>query len=192
MGLIKKTPFTDYDSRNSTLVAINLHEDDEVVAVRTTNGSDDLLLFTSDGQGIRFSERDLRPMGRATQGVRGIRLREGDEVIAAATSKDGEEVILITSGGYGKRVAVDQFPVQHRGGIGVKSMKLTRVRGRLVAGRAISAGAELFAVSSEGVVIRLSTKSISRQKREASGVRVMNLAAGAEVAAIASVPPEDE
>ncbi len=192
MGLIKKTPFADYDSRNATLVAINLQDDDEVVAVRTTNGSDDLLLLTRNGQGIRFSEGDLRPMGRATQGVRGIRLREGDEVISAATSKDGEEVLLITSGGYGKRVALNQFPVQRRGGIGVKSMKLTRVRGKLVAGRAVSAGAELFAISSEGVVIRLSAKSISRQKRDASGVKVMNLAQGSELTAIAPVPQEEE
>jgi DNA gyrase subunit A len=191
MGLIKKTPFSDYDSRNASLVAINLHEGDEVVAVRTTNGSDDLLLLTRDGQGIRFPERDLRPMGRATQGVRGIRLREGDEVISAATSKDGDEVLLITSGGYGKRVALDQFPVQHRGGVGVKTMKLTRVRGRMVAGRTISPGDELFAVSSEGVVIRLSAKSISRQKREASGVRVMNLTGGAELTAIAPAPQEE-
>jgi len=191
-GLIKKTPFTDYDSRNSTLVAINLQDDDEVVAVRTTNGSDDMLLFTRDAQGIRFSEGDLRPMGRATRGVRGVKLRKGDEVIAAATSKDGDEILLITTGGYGKRVAIDQFPVQHRGGIGVKSIKLTRVRGKLVAARAILPTAELFAVSSEGVVIRLSAKSISRQKREATGVKVMNLAAGVELTAIAPVPQDEE
>jgi DNA gyrase subunit A len=192
MGLVKKTPFNEYDSRNASLVAINLHEGDEVVAVRTTNGSDDLLLFTRNGQGIRFSERDLRPMGRATQGVRGIKLREGDVVIAAATSKDGEEVLLVTSGGYGKRVALDQFPIQRRGGIGVKSMKLTRTRGTLVAGRAVSGGAELVAVSSDGVVIRIVTKSISRQKRDASGVKVMNLASGAELTAMAPVPAEEE
>jgi DNA gyrase subunit A len=191
LGLVKKTPFTDYDSRNSSLVAINLQEGDEVVSVRTTNGSDHLLLFTRNGQGIRFSEEDLRPMGRATRGVRGIRLRAGDEVISAATSKDGEEVLLVTSGGYGKRVAVDQFPVQRRGGIGVKSMKLTRVRGTLVAGRAVSPGAEVFAVSSEGVVIRLGTKTISRQKRDASGVKVMNLAPGTQLTAIAPVPIEE-
>ncbi len=190
-GLIKKTPFSDYDSRNSTLVAINLQDDDEVVAVRTTDGSDDVLLFTRNAMGIRFSEGDLRPMGRATQGVRGIKLREGDEVISAATSKDGEELLLVSSGGYGKRVAMSQFPVQRRGGIGVKSMKLTRVRGMLVAGRAISPGSEVFAVSSGGVVIRLGTKTISRQKREASGVKVMNLAKDTELTAIAPVPPED-
>jgi len=191
MGLVKKTAFHDYDSRNATLVAINLQEGDEVVAVRTTNGEDELLLFTSNGQGIRFSEKDLRPMGRATRGVRGIRLRDGDSVISAASSKDGEEVLLVTSGGYGKRVKMSEFPIQRRGGIGVKSMKLTRVRGRLIAGRAVSAGAEVFAISSDGVVIRIGTKAISRQKRDARGVKVMNVAPGVEVTAIAPAPPED-
>ncbi|HDL49623.1 MAG TPA: DNA gyrase subunit A, partial [Actinobacteria bacterium] len=191
MGLVKKTAFHDYDSRNATLVAISLQEGDEVVAVRTTNGEDELLLFTSNGQGIRFSEKDLRPMGRATRGVRGIRLRDGDSVISAASSKDGEEVLLITSGGYGKRVKMSEFPIQRRGGIGVKSMKLTRVRGRLIAGRAVSAGAEVFAISSDGVVIRIGTKGISRQKRDARGVKVMNVAPGVEVTAIAPAPLED-
>ncbi|NIA24010.1 MAG: DNA gyrase subunit A [Gammaproteobacteria bacterium] len=191
MGLVKKTAFRDYDSRNATLVAISLQEGDEVVAVRTTDGEDELLLFTSNGQGIRFSERDLRPMGRATRGVRGIRLRDGDAVISAASSKDGEEVLLITSGGYGKRVKMSEFPIQRRGGIGVKSMKLTRVRGRLIAGRAVATGAEVFAISSDGVVIRINTKTISRQKREARGVKVMNVVPGVEVTAIAPVPVED-
>ncbi len=130
-------------------------------------------------------------MGRATRGVRGVRLREGDEVIAAASSKDGEEVLLVTSGGYGKRVKMDQFPSQKRGGVGVKSFKLTRVRGHLIAGRAAATGAEVFAISSDGVVIRINTKTISRQKREASGVKVMNVAAGVEVTAIAPVPVEE-
>lgn len=130
-------------------------------------------------------------MGRATRGVRGVRLREGDAVIAAASSKDGEEVLLVTSAGYGKRVKMDAFPNQRRGGIGVKSMKLTRVRGHLVAGRAVAPGSEVFAISSDGVVIRVSTKSISRQKREASGVKVMSLSPGVEVTAIAPVPVED-
>jgi DNA gyrase subunit A len=190
MGLAKKTPFREYDSRNSTLLAINLQDGDEVVAVRTTNGEDDLLLFTEHGQGIRFSEADLRPMGRATRGVRGIKLREGDRVVGAASSKDGEEVLLVTSNGYGKRVRMREFPKQRRGGIGVKAIKLTRVRGRLVAARAVHPDDEVFAISSDGVVIRISVKSISRQKRDASGVRIMKLDTGTELTAIAPVPHE--
>lgn len=191
MGLAKKTPFREYDSRNSTLLAINLQDGDEVVAVRTTNGEDDMLLFTEHGQGIRFSEADLRPMGRATRGVRGIKLREGDRVVGAASSKDGEEVLLLTSNGYGKRVRMSEFPKQRRGGIGVKAIKPTRVRGRLVTARAVTRDSEVFLMSSDGVVIRLAVKQISRQKREASGVKVMKLNDGAELVAVAPVPADD-
>ncbi|MDH3190231.1 MAG: DNA gyrase subunit A, partial [Acidimicrobiia bacterium] len=102
-GQAKKTEFQEYDSRNSTLVAIKLTEDDELVSVHTTSGNNDFLIFTAAGQGIRFAESDLRAMGRGTQGVRGIKLREGDRVVAAVSSVDGDEVLLLTSGGYGKR-----------------------------------------------------------------------------------------
>lgn len=191
-GLVKKTPFSDYDSRNSTLVAINLIEGDELVAVRTTNGENDMLVFTGLGQGIRFSEKDLRPMGRATRGVRGIKLREGDRVVGAASSADGEEVLVITSGGYGKRVRMSEFPNQRRGGLGVKAIKLTRVRGTLVGARAIPEGGGIFVISSDGVVIRTQTNQISRQKREASGVKVMNMPPGTIISTFAPIPAEEE
>lgn len=191
-GLVKKTPFSDYDSRNSTLVAINLIEGDELVAVRTTNGENDMLVFTGLGQGIRFSEKDLRPMGRATRGVRGVKLREGDRVVGAASSADGEEVLVITSGGYGKRVRMSEFPNQRRGGLGVKAIKLTRVRGTLVGARAIPAGGGIFVISSDGVVIRTQTNQISRQKREASGVKVMNMPPGTTISTFAPIPAEEE
>ncbi len=191
-GQVKKTRFTDYDSRNSTLIAISLQDGDEVVSVRTTSGENDLLLFTRNGMGIRFSEEQIRPMGRDTRGVRGIKLREGDEVVSAASSDDGDHVLIVTSGGYGKRTAMTQFPQQKRGGIGVKAIKLTRVRGTLVAGRAIAAGAEVFFTSSDGVVIRTAADGISRQKRDATGVKVMNLTGDAKVSAVEPVPKDDE
>jgi DNA gyrase subunit A len=191
-GLVKKTPFSDYDSRNATLVAINLVGGDELVAVRTTNGENDMLLFTEMGQGIRFSEKDLRPMGRATRGVRGIKLREGDRVVGAASSADGEQVLLITSGGYGKRVAMSGFPTQRRGGLGVKAIKPTRMRGTLVGARAILDGTEIFVISSDGVVIRIEVNQISRQRREASGVRVMSLPPGTTISAFAPIPLEED
>ena len=177
-GQTKKTEFKEYDSRNSTLVAINLNEDDELVAVRTTSGQNDMLLFTRNGQGIRFSEKDLRPMGRATQGVRGIKLREGDEVVAATSNIDGEEVLLVTSGGYGKRTATDQFPRQGRGGIGVKAFKLTKVRGALIGAKAVQPDDEIFLISSKGTGIRTAVKSISRQQRVATGVKVIDVGDG--------------
>jgi DNA gyrase subunit A len=190
-GQIKKTKFSDYDSRNSSLIAIRLADDDEVVAVRTTTGKNDILLFTSDGQGIRFKESDIRAMGRDTMGVRGVRLREGDHVVSAASDQEGDEVVLLTTAGFGKRVKTAEFPRQKRGGMGVKAIKLTKARGTLVAARTIAPGAEIFVTSSTGVVIRTGTDKISRQKRDSTGVKVMTVSGGGTVTAFAQVPPEE-
>jgi DNA gyrase subunit A len=192
MGQVKKTRFSEYDSRNQVLVAISLQEGDEVVAVQATTGNNALVMFTRNGQGIRFEEADVRPMGRDTRGVRGIRLRDGDEVVAAACVAEGDELLLVTSGGYGKRTKVAEFPMRNRGGIGVKAMKLTRVRGVLVGAVAVSAGDEAFITSSDGIVIRQAVDEISRQRRDSTGVRVMNLEDGATISAIALVPREDD
>jgi DNA gyrase subunit A len=189
-GQVKKSRFGDYDSRNQVLIAIKLGADDEVVEVMTTSGKNDILMFSRNGQGIRFQETGVRPTGRDTMGVRGIRLREGDEVVSAAADERGGEVLLLTSGGYGKRTKMTEFPRQRRGGLGVRAIKLTRVRGTLVAARAVRRGAEIFVFSSDGVVIRTETDPISRQKRDASGVKVMNVAEGAELSAFALVPQD--
>jgi DNA gyrase subunit A len=191
-GTAKKTLFREYESRNQTLVAIKLTEGDEVVSVRTTTGENEMALFTSDGQGIRFGEGDLRPMGRSTHGVRGIRLREGDEVVAAASSADGSEVLLLTSHGYGKRTAIEQFPRQGRGGLGVKAIKLTKARGKLIGARAVQKGTEVFLISSTGTGFRTPVDKISRQQRNTTGVKVMNLDKGADLAAFTVVPPEED
>jgi DNA gyrase subunit A len=189
-GTAKKTPFRDYDSRNQTLVAIKLTEGDEVVSVRTTGGENDVLIFTANGQGIRFPEADLRPMGRATQGVRGIRLRAGDQVVAAASSADGDDVLLLTSNGYGKRTSIEQFRGQGRGGLGVKAIKLTKARGTLIGARGVHKGTEVFLISSKGTGIRTPVDKISRQQRDSTGVKVMNLS-GEHLAAFTVVPPEE-
>ncbi|MDJ0924385.1 MAG: DNA gyrase subunit A [Acidimicrobiia bacterium] len=192
MGQVKKSKFVDYDSRNQVLVAINLVEGDEVVAVRATSGDSDLVMVTRDGMAIRFSEEDARPMGRDTRGVRGIKLREGDEVVSAATVSNGEEILFLTSGGYGKRTAMSEFPCQKRGGIGVKAMKLTRVRGELVAALAVTREDHIFVTSSDGIVIRQGAGEISRQKRASTGVKVMSLGEGTTLAAAALVPRDED
>jgi DNA gyrase subunit A len=190
-GQVKKTRFSEYDSRQASLIAIKLAEDDEVVAVRTTSGDADLLLFTHNGQGIRFAESDIRAMGRSTQGVRGVKLREGDYVVSAAQDGEGDEVLLLTDAGYGKRTKMDQFPKQKRGGIGVKAIKITPSRGHVIGARAVAPGSQLFATASDGIVMRTDGDSISRQKRDASGVKVMNLEAGASLTAFTVVSPEE-
>jgi DNA gyrase subunit A len=191
-GLVKKSRFSDYDSRNQVLVAINLLDDDEVVAVRQTSGESDLMMLTRNGMGIRFDENDVRPTGRASQGVRGIKLRDEDHVVSAAVADEAEEVLLLTSGGYGKRVKMSEFRVQKRGGVGVISMKLTRVRGVVAAASAVSATDEIVVTSSDGIVMRAEARKISRQKRPSTGVKVMNLSKGATLSALAIAPVEDE
>jgi DNA gyrase subunit A len=184
-GQVKKSKFSDYDSRNSVLVAINLKDGDEVVAVRQTNGESDLMMFTRNGQGIRFAEEEVRSTGRASQGVRGIRLKDSDEVVGAAIAEEAEDVLLLTSGGFGKRTAMKDFPVKHRGGLGVKAIKVVSTRGHLVTARAVSPEDEAVITSSDGIVIRQSVSAINRYGRNSMGVRVMNLADGAKLSALA-------
>jgi DNA gyrase subunit A len=186
-GVAKKTEFKEYDSRNQTLVAIKLVGNDELVTVRPTNGANDMLIFTMEGMGIRFKESDLRAMGRGTQGVRGIKLRDGDQVVAAVSNVEGDEVLLLTSGGYGKRTAMSEFRRQTRGGIGVKAFKITRVRGNLVGAKAVSKDDDVFLISSKGIGIRTPVAKISRQKRDSTGVRVIDVGEGNELSAIAIV-----
>ncbi len=191
-GQAKKTEFKEYDSRNQTLVAIRLSAGDELVSVKTSNGSNDILIFTSAGMGIRFAESDLRSMGRGTQGVRGIRLREGDEVVAAVSNIEGEEVLLLTSAGYGKRTQMEEFRKQTRGGIGVKAFKITKARGSLAAATAVRKEDEVFLISSAGVGNRQAVGKISRQKRDSTGVKVIDVGAGNELSAVAKISEEIE
>jgi DNA gyrase subunit A len=191
-GQAKKTEFKEYDSRNQTLVAIRLADEDELVSVRPTNGKNDILIITRAGMGIRFAESDLRSMGRGTQGVRGIKLRDGDEVVAMVSNVEGEEVLLLTEGGYGKRTAMTEFRKQARGGIGVKAFKITRVRGGLTAARAVSKDDEVFLVSTAGVGIRTPVSKISRQKRDSTGVKVIDVGDGNRLSAVAIVSEDLE
>ncbi len=189
-GQAKKTEFKEYDSRNQTLVAINLNGDDELVTVRTSSGSNEILIFTKKGMGIRFKESDLRSMGRGTQGVRGIKLKDGDEVVSAVSNIDGDEVLLLTSGGYGKRTAMEEFREQTRGGIGVKAFKITKARGELVDARAVREEDEVFLISSSGVGVRQPVGKISRQKRDSTGVKVISLDEGNRLTAAAKISEE--
>lgn len=189
-GQAKKTEFKEYDSRNQTLVAIKLADDDELVTVRTSSGTNDILIFTKNGMGIRFKESDLRSMGRSTQGVRGIKLRDGDEVVSAVSNIDGDEVLLLTAGGYGKRTAMEEFREQARGGIGVKAFKITKVRGNLVDARAVRKDDEVFLISTAGVGTRQAVSKISRQKRDSTGVKVIHVGDGNELSAAAKISEE--
>lgn len=187
LGQAKRTEFNRYESTYKTLKAIKMPEGDELVEVHATNGKSDVLLFTRLGQGIRFSEDELRPMGRSTRGVRGIRLREGDEVVGASVSETGDEVLMLTSGGYGKRTKISEFPQRRRGGMGVKAYKLTPVRGELIGARAVPPEGELLVISSDGQIIKMEIASIGRRSRITTGVRVKKMDDGVTLTSFAPV-----
>jgi DNA gyrase subunit A len=192
-GIVKKTLFHEYDSsRREGIIAVNLRKGDEVVKVRPTSGKDDVLLITRKGKAIRFKEENARPMGRTATGVIGIRLDEDDEVVACDIIQDGAELLVVTQFGYGKRTRLSEFPRKGRGGKGVIAAKLTRPRGQIVGASVVRAGDEVFLISNDGVVIRMAVNTISRQGRPATGVRVMNLAGGAHISAVAPVVAEAE
>ena len=188
-GVVKKTAFNAYDSsRSDGLIAIGLRDGDELVKVLPTSGDDDLLIVTRRGQGIRFSEDDVRPMGRQASGVRGIKLRDTDEVVGAdAVTGDDAVLLSITDQGFGKRTEVSNFNVQGRGGQGVRAHRLPEARGELLSGFLVEDGDEVLLITDSGVVIRTSVADISVQGRDATGVRVMDPGKENRVAAIARV-----
>ncbi|MEV4802752.1 DNA gyrase subunit A [Nonomuraea sp. NPDC049421] len=187
-GLVKKTRLAEYDSpRSGGLIAINLREDDEVIGARLVSEADDLLLVSKGAQSIRFTASDdaLRPMGRATSGVIGMRFLEGDELLAMNRIADGQDVLIATEGGYAKRTPVEQYPVQGRGGRGVLTAKIVTSRGKLVGAVMVNPEDEVFAITSAGGVIRTSAGEIKQSGRQTMGVRLMNLAEGDSVVALA-------
>jgi len=186
LGQVKKTAFIEYDkSRREGFIAINLREGDELVRVVETSGDDEVFLVTSSGMTIRFSEQDVRAMGRDAAGVRGVRLKAGDEVVSCDVARDEADILIVTDAGYGKRTKVERFNRQARGGQGVRGIRLTARRGRVVAAFMTSLDDEILLVSTSGVVIRTSVREIASQGRDATGVRVMNLGEGDAVAAVA-------
>jgi DNA gyrase subunit A len=192
-GQVKKTAFNEYDSgRRDGLIALNLRPGDELVRVIETSGDDDIFMVARSGQTIRFSEEEVRPMGRAAAGVRGMKLRTGDEVVSCDIAKDDSAILLVTEAGYGKRTQLDKFNAQGRGGQGVIGIKLTGKKGRVVAAFMVGIDDDIVAVSSGGVTIRMAVKEISSQGRDATGVRVMNLDDGQTVASVAPILSSDE
>ncbi len=185
-GTVKKTAFDAYDStRRDGIIALNLNDGDELVRVIETGGADHIFMVSRRGLTIRFSEDEVRPMGRAASGVRGMRLKAGDEVVSVDVARDDTAILMITEAGYGKRTQLDKFNVQGRGGQGVIGIRLTGKKGKVVAAFMVGLDDEIVAVSSGGVTIRMPVREISSQGRDATGVRVMNLDDGQTVAAVA-------
>ena len=193
LGQVKKTAFSEYDkSRREGFIAISLRDNDELVRVITTNGSDDVFMVSRQGVTIRFSEEEVRPMGRDAAGVRGMSMRPGDEVVSCDVARDDAAILIVTDNGFGKRTQLQHFNRQGRGGQGVRGIRLTAKRGVVVSAFMVSLEDEILLISSAGVTIRMSVRDISSQGRDATGVNVMNLDSGQTVAAVAPVLTQDE
>jgi DNA gyrase subunit A len=188
-GLVKKTALGEFDSnRTGGIIAINLRDDDELVGAALIAAEDDLLLVSKHAQAIRFNASDeaLRPMGRATSGVIGMRFGEGDELLAMEVVQDDMDVLVATNGGFAKRTPIEEYPVQGRGGKGVLTAKITERRGGLVGAIVINPDDELFAITSNGGVIRTPVKPVRRTRdRNTMGVKLMDLPDGVTLVAIA-------
>jgi DNA gyrase subunit A len=187
-GLVKKSRLSDFDSpRSGGIIAINLREDDEVIAARLVAPEEDLLLVSGKAQALRFraSDESLRPMGRATSGVIGMRFANGDELLDMYVVREDEDVLVATEGGYAKRTPADQYPVKNRGGMGVVTARIVETRGRLAGALMVRPDDEIFAITSAGGVIRTRAGEIKRSGRQTMGVRLMNLASGDSVVGLA-------
>jgi DNA gyrase subunit A len=187
-GLVKKSRLGEYDSpRSGGLIAINLREDDEVISASLVSPDEDLLLVSKGAQAIRFpaSDDQLRPMGRATSGVIGMRFNEGDELLGMYVVREGEDVLVATDGGFAKRTPADQYPIRNRGGLGVITARIVEDRGGLVGALMVRPEDEVFAITSAGGVIRTRASGVKQSGRQTMGVRLMNLAPGDTVVALA-------
>ncbi len=192
-GTVKKTAFDAYDSsRRDGLIAINLHDGDELVRVIETGGGDDIFMVSRRGMTIRFSEDDVRPMGRGAAGVRGMKLRPDDQVVSVDVARADTAILMVTEAGYGKRTQLEHYSRQNRGGQGVIGIKLTGRKGEVVAAFMVGIDDEIVAVSSGGVTIRMPVREISSQGRGATGVRVMNLDDGQTGASVAAILASDD
>ncbi|HVE99159.1 MAG TPA: DNA gyrase subunit A, partial [Mycobacteriales bacterium] len=187
-GITKKTALREFDSnRSGGLIAVNLRDDDELIAAALISNDDDLILVSRQAQSIRFTADDeaLRPMGRATSGVIGMRLNAGDELLAMEVVKEDAALLVVTDGGFGKKTRISEYSPQGRGGKGVLTARLVAKRGKLVGALVVKPEDELFAITSTGVVIRMSVKPLRHLSRATMGVKLINLDPGASVVAVA-------
>jgi DNA gyrase subunit A len=192
-GLVKKTDLMQYSSpRPSGLIAIALEEGDEVVGVRLTDGKNEVILSTAEGQAIRFEEEEVRPMGRSTYGVRGMTLDEGDQLVSIDLVESGASLLAVAEKGYGKRTEMEEYRQTHRGGKGIITMKTTEKTGRVIGIRMVTNEDQIMLVSSGGKVVRIRVNEIRVIGRNTQGVRLIDLEEGERVAAVARLAEREE
>ena len=193
-GIVKKTRFEEYNTplKADGIIAIKLRDDDALVDVLHSSGEEDIILVSRKGQAIRFHEDQVRSMGRATSGVKGMGLRKGDEVISAGIADDELDMLVVTDQGYGKRTRMADYPLKGRGGLGVKTVQLTEARGQLAGAMPVRDGYQVMLISNGGTVIRMPVEEIKRLGRSTQGVIVMRLRGDEQVSSIALVAEADE
>jgi DNA gyrase subunit A len=193
-GIVKKTQFLEYNTplKADGIIALKMREDDELIGVRLSEGEDDILMVSRMGQAVRFSEKDVRSMGRPASGVAGMKLRAGDEVIEVDIASDDADLLVVTENGWGKRTRVSEYPVKGRGTMGVKTVQLVEAKGRLAGARIVRDGYQVMLISDGGTVIRMATDGIKRSGRATQGVIVMRLREGERVSSLAPVIGADE
>jgi len=192
-GLIKKTDLMAYSTpRPSGIIAIALEDGDEVVGVRLTEGSHEVILSTADGQAIRFEESEVRPMGRDTYGVRGMKLDDGDAIVALDLVEHGGTLLAVAENGYGKRTAMDEYRRTHRGGKGIITMKTTDKTGRVIGVRMVTDADQIMLVTNGGKVIRMQVNEIRVIGRNTQGVRLIGMEPGERVAGVARLAERDD
>ena len=192
-GTVKKTPMEDYSRpRNGGIIAIKLDEGDSLIEVKETNGEDTVMLSTLKGMAIKFSEKDVKPQGRSTRGVRGIVLDEGDAVIGMATVEPGNSFLTACVNGYGKRTMVENYRMQRRGGHGVINIKATDRNGEVVAVRKVEVDDEIMIITKNGIINRQKVSEIRAIGRNTQGVRLIDVEDSEKVTGIAPIAEKEE
>lgn len=192
-GVVKKTPLQDYSSsRRDGLIALTLDDDDELMDVKLTSGKDELIIGTKQGMAIRFSEQQVRSMGRTARGVRGITLAPKDQLVGLELAESGKYLLVVTANGFGKRTPLEEYRTQSRGGKGIMTIKKSKRNGLLVGIKIINEDEELMIITAEGIIIRLAAKDISSMGRTTQGVTLMRIDKDDTVVALAKVVTKDE
>ncbi len=192
-GTVKKTALDEFQNlRKSGLIAIVLRDDDDLIGVELTDGDREVLLGTRKGMCIRFHENDIRAMGRASMGVRGVELTRGDQVVGSSLVEEGAQVLAITANGYGKRTEIEEYRLQNRGGKGIRAMNLTEKTGMLAAQLLIHEDEDLMLITDDGTIIRMPAGDISSLSRSTQGVRLMRVGDGSQVVGVSRTAPEED
>lgn len=194
-GIIKKTPLSQFDTNRKTgLIAINLKDNDELIGIKQTTGTSNVIIVTKNGKCICFSEDDVRPMGRIAGGVRAIKLEKGDEVVAMELAEENEELLVVTQNGFGKRTSVSEYKVQTRGGKGLLTYDKAKFKktGELIGAMVVNNSDEILLINSDGIIIRIKASEVSRLGRATQGVKIMRVEENANIITMAKVIKEDD